>query len=75
MRILLGWLEQEALDMRQIDLVIEPKAVGDDDDPPVVFYHYFANHHSRCIFWCKDFDAKNIISGCKGVENLSHLRG
>jgi hypothetical protein len=58
------------LDMQQVDLVVEPKCEGDF----VVGCYYFANHRDRCLFWLDDFDAQSILSSCKGVENLSHIR-
>ncbi|OJA08912.1 hypothetical protein AZE42_07366 [Rhizopogon vesiculosus] len=71
--LLYGLDNREELDMNSVDLVIEPKAYGDDDNLSVVCWYYFANHRSRCIFWLNEFDAEDIISNCKGVENLSHI--
>ncbi|KAG2134839.1 hypothetical protein DEU56DRAFT_738284, partial [Suillus clintonianus] len=59
------------LDMEQVDLVLEPKTFDDDS---VVCCYYFANHRDRCLFWLDDFNAEDILSDCKGVENLSHIR-
>ncbi|KAG1763473.1 hypothetical protein EDD22DRAFT_846404 [Suillus occidentalis] len=59
------------LDMEQVDLVLEPKTFDDDS---VVCCYYFANHRDRCLFWLDDFDAEDILSDCKSVENLSHIR-
>lgn len=58
-----------ALDMKQVDLVLEPKCF---DGEAVICCYYFANHRDRCLFWLDDFDPKEIISECKGVQNLSH---
>lgn len=60
------------LDMEQVDLVLEPKTFDGDS---VVCCYYFANHRDRCLFWLDDFDAEEILSDCKSVENLSHIRG
>lgn len=60
------------LDMEQVDLVLEPKTFDGDS---VVCCYYFANHRDRCLFWLDDFDAEDILSDCKAVENLSHIRG
>lgn len=59
------------LDMEQVDLVLEPKTFDGDS---VVCCYYFANHRDRCLFWLDDFDAEEILSDCKSVENLSHIR-
>ncbi|KAG2154250.1 uncharacterized protein EDB93DRAFT_1081511, partial [Suillus bovinus] len=59
-----------ALDMKQVDLVLEPKSFDGDS---VICCYYFANHRDRCLFWLDDFNPKDIISECKGVENFSHL--
>lgn len=59
------------LDLQQVDLVVEPKVF---DDNSVVCCYYFANHRERCLFWLDDFHAKDILSECKGVETLSHIR-
>ncbi|KAG1753613.1 uncharacterized protein EDB91DRAFT_1333047 [Suillus paluster] len=59
------------LDMKQVDLVLEPKTFDGDS---VVCCYYFANHRDRCLFWLNDFNAKGILSDCEGVENLSHIR-
>ncbi|KAG2035471.1 hypothetical protein BDR03DRAFT_962333 [Suillus americanus] len=58
-----------SLDMRQVDLVIELK-IRDDS---VICCYYFANHRDRCLFWLDDFNPKNIISECKGVQSPSHI--
>ncbi|KAG2741666.1 hypothetical protein P692DRAFT_20905832, partial [Suillus brevipes Sb2] len=59
------------LNMEQVDLVVEPKTFGSD---LVVCCYYFANHRDRCLFWLDDFNPKNIISECKSVQSLSHIR-
>lgn len=70
MQHLLGQLQQIiekgdlALDMRQVDLVVEPKNLDGDS---VVCCYYFANHRDRCLFWLEDFNPEDIISECKGV--------
>jgi len=79
MDYLLGELELEVkrkktkLDMKQIDLVLQPRVVDDVDF--FVGCYYFANHRDKCLFWLNDFDARDILSDCDGVENLSHIRG
>ncbi|KAG1856704.1 hypothetical protein DFJ58DRAFT_702514, partial [Suillus subalutaceus] len=59
-----------ALDMKQVDLVIEPKVFDSDS---VVCCYYFANHRDRCLFWLDKFHPEKIISECKGVRSLSHI--
>ncbi|KAG1763483.1 hypothetical protein EDD22DRAFT_501793 [Suillus occidentalis] len=59
------------LNMEQVDLVVEPKTFGGD---LVICCYYFANHRDRCLFWLDDFNPKDIISECKGVQSLSHIR-
>jgi hypothetical protein len=61
-----------ALNMEQVDLVVEPKTFGGDS---VICCYYFANHRDRCLFWLDDFNPRDIISECKGVQSLSHIRG
>jgi len=56
------------LDMKHVDLVIEPKRLNGS----VVGNYYFANHRDRCLFWLDDFDGKEVLDGCKGIESLSH---
>ncbi|KAG2040747.1 hypothetical protein BDR03DRAFT_102818 [Suillus americanus] len=67
--------EKHDLDMTQVDLVLELK----EDDKPAssatVCCYYFVNHNSRCLFWLHESDVKDVLSGCKGVESLSHIRG
>ncbi|KAG2069099.1 hypothetical protein BDR04DRAFT_1102030 [Suillus decipiens] len=58
-----------ALDMKQVDLVVEPKCF---DGESVICCYYFVNHRDRCLFWLDDFNPKEITSECKGVQNLSH---
>lgn len=76
MQYLLDGLQQAieegdlALDMRQVDLVVEPKTFGGD---LVICCYYFANHRDRCLFWLDDFNPKDIISECKGVQSMSHI--
>ncbi|KAG1840128.1 hypothetical protein C8R48DRAFT_781875 [Suillus tomentosus] len=64
--------EHLELDMAQVDLVIEPKVSTDADK--VVCCYYFANHRDRCLFWLDEYSTEDILSECKGVENLSHIR-
>ncbi|KAG1799726.1 uncharacterized protein HD556DRAFT_1230953 [Suillus plorans] len=59
-----------SLDMGQVDLVVEPKTFGGDS---VICCYYFANHRDRCLFWLDDFNPEDIISECKGINNLSHI--
>ncbi|KAG1737292.1 hypothetical protein EDB19DRAFT_2040001 [Suillus lakei] len=59
------------LDVRQVDLVVEPKIY---DDNTVVGCYCFVNHRDRCLFWLDSFNPKDVISDCKGVESLSHIR-
>ncbi|KAG1877005.1 hypothetical protein C8R48DRAFT_768568 [Suillus tomentosus] len=59
-----------SLDMEQVDLVVEPKTFGGDS---VICCYYFANHRDRCLFWLDDFNPEDIISECKGINNLSHI--
>jgi hypothetical protein len=60
------------LDMEHVDLVIEPKALNHDS---VIGNYYFANHRGRCLFWLDEFDAKDVLSECKGIKTLSHKGG
>lgn len=77
MQYLLGELQRTieegnlTLNMEQVDLVVEPKTFGGD---LVICCYYFANHRDRCLFWLDDFNPKDIISECKGVQSLSHIR-
>jgi hypothetical protein len=77
MQYLWGELQQTlmdrnlVLDMGLVDLVVEPKVANDS----VVCCYYFVNHRDRCLFWLDDFDPEEIISECKGVKSLSHIRG
>ncbi|OJA21578.1 hypothetical protein AZE42_04109 [Rhizopogon vesiculosus] len=59
------------LDMQQIDLVLEPKVFDNDS---VVCCYYFANHRDRCLFWLDDYHTQDLLNGCVGIENLSHIR-
>jgi hypothetical protein len=78
MQYLWGELQQTlvnrnlVLDMGLVDLVIEPRATTNDS---VVCCYYFVNHRDRCLFWLDDFNPQEIISECKGVKSLSHIRG
>jgi hypothetical protein len=60
------------LDMGLVDLVVEPKIA---DDGSVVCCYYVVNHSDRCLFWLNDSNPEEIISECKGVKSLSHIRG
>ncbi|KAG0695926.1 hypothetical protein DFH29DRAFT_245741 [Suillus ampliporus] len=60
-----------ALDVTQVDLVLEPKLFTGDT---IVCCYYFANHRDRCLFWLDEYSTKDILSECNGVENLSHIR-
>ncbi|KAG2119383.1 hypothetical protein DEU56DRAFT_124637 [Suillus clintonianus] len=66
-------LEQRnlTLDMRQVDLVVEPKVYDGDS---VVCCYYFANHRDRCLFWLDDFNPEYVTSLCKGIKSVSHIR-
>jgi hypothetical protein len=64
--------KESQLDMKDIDLVIEPKTLEDDS---VICNYYFANHRDRCLFWLDEFDAKKVLSDCKGIKTLSHKGG
>jgi hypothetical protein len=65
-------LKESQLDMKDVDLVIEPKTLDDDS---VICNYYFANHRDRCLFWLDEFDAKDVLSDCKGIKTLSHKGG
>ncbi|KAG2155611.1 hypothetical protein DEU56DRAFT_724721 [Suillus clintonianus] len=63
--------EELQLDMKQVDLVLEPKKNSENF---VVFHYYFVNHRDRTLFWLDEFNPKEILSNCQGVESLSHIQ-
>ncbi|OAX35807.1 hypothetical protein K503DRAFT_343916 [Rhizopogon vinicolor AM-OR11-026] len=76
MKYLLDELESELkrkgslFDMKQVDLVLELKQAPDGIS--AICLYYFANHRDRCLFWLDEFDAKKVLSDCKGITNISH---
>lgn len=66
--------EKLDLDVTQVDLVLELKSDGASDSSATVCCYYFVNHNSRCLFWLHESDIKDVLSDCKGVESLSHIR-
>lgn len=64
--------EKLNLDITQVDLVLELKS---DDESGSVCWYYFVNHNSRCLFWLHESDVEDVLSDCKGVESLAHIRG
>lgn len=63
--------EKLNLDITQVDLVLELKS---DDESGTVCWYYFVNHNSRCLFWLHESDVEDVLSDCKGVESLAHIR-
>ncbi|KAG2154266.1 uncharacterized protein EDB93DRAFT_1050734, partial [Suillus bovinus] len=66
-------IKREDLDMTQVDLVLELK---DDNvaSSGITCWYYFVNHNSRCLFWLHESDVEDVLSDCKGVKSLSHIR-
>ncbi|KAG1872957.1 hypothetical protein DFJ58DRAFT_651625 [Suillus subalutaceus] len=62
------------LDMTQVDLVLELKNNDASASSVTVCCYYFVNHNSRCLFWLHESDVKDVLSDCKGVKSLSHIR-
>ncbi|KAG2056000.1 hypothetical protein BDR06DRAFT_305551 [Suillus hirtellus] len=53
-----------------VDLVLEPKDVGET----IIGEYYFVHHKNRCLFWLLDFDAVDILRECSGVTELAHKK-
>jgi hypothetical protein len=66
--------EKLNLDMTQVDLVLELKNNDTPASSATVCLYYFVNHNSRCLFWLHESDIKRVLSDCKGVRSLSHIR-
>ncbi|KAG1862139.1 hypothetical protein DFJ58DRAFT_871286, partial [Suillus subalutaceus] len=69
-------VKQEKLNLpiAQVDLVLELKNIDASDDSAIVCWYYFVNHNSRCLFWLHESDVGHVLSDCKGVKSLSHIR-
>jgi hypothetical protein len=62
------------LKTEQVNLVLELKNSDTSASPDTVCWYYFVNHNSRCLFWLHESDVKDVLSDCKGVESLAHIR-
>ncbi|KAG2036829.1 hypothetical protein BDR03DRAFT_959040 [Suillus americanus] len=69
-------VEQKKLNLTitQVDLVLELKNSDASASSVTVCWYYFVNHKSRCLFWLHDSDVGHVLSDCKGVKSLSHIR-
>ncbi|KAG2117292.1 uncharacterized protein F5147DRAFT_307025 [Suillus discolor] len=65
--------ENLRLDLTQVDLVLELKD-SDVASSGIACGYYFVNHNSRCLFWLHKSDVKDVLSDCKGIKSLSHIR-
>lgn len=66
--------EKLDLDMTQVDLVLELKNSDASASSATVCWYYFVNHNGRCLFWLHESNVEDVLSDCKGVKSLSHIR-